>query len=162
MAETRWLEPRFDNRQSFYRKAKVVLGGGEIKLYSYETLIATYDVNTKELQLTGYWDYSQTTLRHLRDFLGQYTKYPHNLSKKEIYETLTEEGREEVKEKALKREELKREREEARRDKEERTRLMRELRAAKKAELKASFTKEFEGILSKSEINKLVMQELDA
>lgn len=159
--ETRWLEPKYDGAKSFYKKAYVTLGGGEIKLYSYNTLIATYNPNTEELSFTGYWDYSQTTLRHLKDFLGQYTKLSGHLSKKEIYD-LTEEGKQEAIEKEERRTLREAQRLQAKKEKEEEKRILSELRAIEKAKLKESITKEFAGILSKSEINKLVMTELNA
>lgn len=161
LMEQRWLEPRYDGAQSFYKKAYVKLGGGEIKLYSYDTLIVTYNPNTEELSFTRYWDYSQTTLRHLKDFLGQYTKLSGHLSKKEIY-ALTKEGREEIAFKEEQKALREAERLERQATKKEERRILAELRAAEKAKLKEAFTKEFEGILSKSEINKIVMTELNA
>jgi len=37
---------------------------------SYESVIAKVEKNTKNVLLTQYWDYSPTTLRHLRTFLS--------------------------------------------------------------------------------------------
>lgn len=40
---------------------------------SYESLIATYDIITKELTLYKDWNYSKTTLKHLYIFINNYT-----------------------------------------------------------------------------------------
>ena len=55
---------------------------GEVVLYSYLTKIAVFNTNTGKLTLTNYWDYSITTLKHLKIFLKKYLY--ENLSKKEI------------------------------------------------------------------------------
>lgn len=62
------LSPRFDSRKSFYNKAKVDTGkGDENKLYSYNTLVA----EIKNGKPVVYGTYSQTTLRHIKDWLKQ-------------------------------------------------------------------------------------------
>ena len=63
------LEPRFDSRASFYGKAKVDTGDNddENKLYSYGTLVA----EIKNGKPVVYGTYSQTTLRHIKDWLQQ-------------------------------------------------------------------------------------------
>ena len=62
------LSPRFDSRKSFYHKAKVDTGkGDENKLYSYDTLVA----EIKNGKPVVYGTYSQTTLRHIKDWLKQ-------------------------------------------------------------------------------------------
>ena len=61
---------RYDSRQSFYGKAKVIADGGCQTLYSYDTPVA--QINRKgELKLFSYWDYSQTTMRHVKEFMRQ-------------------------------------------------------------------------------------------
>ena len=63
------LEPQFDSRKSFYGKAQVDTGdkGDENKLYSYDTLVA----EIKDGKPVVYGTYSQTTLRHIKDWLKQ-------------------------------------------------------------------------------------------
>lgn len=63
------LRPRFDTRQSFYRKATVDTGvdGNENKLYSYNTLVAEM-INGKPVV---YNVQSGTTLRHVKEWLRQ-------------------------------------------------------------------------------------------
>jgi hypothetical protein len=61
------LNPRYDSRKSFYGKAKVETDGGTQKLYSYGTLVAEIEGG----KATVYGTYSQTTLRHIKDFLQQ-------------------------------------------------------------------------------------------
>lgn len=63
------LEPQFDSRKSFYSKAQVDTGdkGDKNKLYSYDTLVA----EIKDGKPVVYGTYSQTTLRHIKDWLKQ-------------------------------------------------------------------------------------------
>lgn len=60
-----WLEPEYDRAQSFYKKARVEDDGN--KLYSYDTLVA----EIKNGKPIIYNAQSQTTRRHIRDFLLQ-------------------------------------------------------------------------------------------
>lgn len=64
------LSPRYDARKSFYGKAKVDTGAkdDENKLYSYNTLVA----EMKDGKPRVYGTYSQTTLRHIKDWLKQH------------------------------------------------------------------------------------------
>ena len=64
---TETLEPRYDNRKSFYGKAKVVTEGNTQKLMSYGTLVA----EIKDGKPIVYDTYSPTTLRHVKEFLKQ-------------------------------------------------------------------------------------------
>ena len=63
------LEPRYDARKSFYGKAQVDTGdkGDKNKLYSYDTLVA----EIKDGKPYVYGTNSQTTLRHIKDWLKQ-------------------------------------------------------------------------------------------
>lgn len=54
--------------------------------YSYSSLIAIYNENTKKLRLTKLWNYSQTTLKQLKNFINNYTCY--NYSSKKEFEKL--------------------------------------------------------------------------
>ena len=63
------LNPKYDSRKSFYGKAQVDTGdkGDQNKLYSYDTLVA----EIKDGKPVVYGTYSQTTLRHIKDWLKQ-------------------------------------------------------------------------------------------
>ena len=61
-----YLKPEYDSRASFYNKAET----DDDKLYSYGTLVAEI-INGKPV-LYDDWDYSQTTIRHVREFLRQH------------------------------------------------------------------------------------------
>ena len=61
------LETIYDSRDSFYGKAKVELDKNQIILYSYGTLVAF--IENGIAYIIG--DYSQTTLRHIKEFLLQ-------------------------------------------------------------------------------------------
>lgn len=65
-----WLDPEYDRRQSFYKKAWVQNGkDGTSTLYSYETKVA--QIKKGEVTLFSDWNYSPTTLRHVKEFLKQ-------------------------------------------------------------------------------------------
>lgn len=63
------LDTQHDGRQSFYGKAKVDTGADnkDNKLYSYNTLVA----EIKDGKPVVYGVYSQTTLRHIKEWLKQ-------------------------------------------------------------------------------------------
>lgn len=61
------LSPRYDARASFYGKAKVVDNDGALELYSYDTKVAV--IQGDKAQVFG--TYSNTTLRHIKEFLLQ-------------------------------------------------------------------------------------------
>lgn len=64
------LSPNFDTRKSFYNKARVdVDDNGNKTLYSYNTPVAK--IVDGKVQLLSDWDSSQTTLRHVKEFLRQ-------------------------------------------------------------------------------------------
>lgn len=77
-----FLKPIYDSRKSFYNKAivteNVILldGGttlradGEKHLYSYNTEVCYIDRNNN-VHLLPKWNFSQTTLRHIKEFLKQ-------------------------------------------------------------------------------------------
>ena len=61
----------YDNRKSFYGKAKVEENGAVFVLYSYDIPVCVYD-SDKEV-FTRLWDgYSTTTMRHVNSFLRHY------------------------------------------------------------------------------------------
>lgn len=63
------MSPQYDARQSFYEKARVDDNGNEKTLYSYNTPVAKIVDN--KVELLPKWDWSQTTLRHVKEFLKQ-------------------------------------------------------------------------------------------
>lgn len=63
-----YLQPRFDSRSSFYKKAKVVTkDNGDEELYSYGTLVG--GIKDGKPYSTGKW--SQTTTRHQKEYFKQ-------------------------------------------------------------------------------------------
>ena len=73
MSERRFaMEPKYDSRASFYNKAHVIEeDDGSITLLSYNTPVARI-TKSGEAELLPMWDSSQTTLRHVKEFLQQY------------------------------------------------------------------------------------------
>ena len=65
------LAARYDSRKSFYGKAQVAQDENESTLYSYNTPVAKVD-KTGKLTLLSAWNYSQTTRRHVREFVKQF------------------------------------------------------------------------------------------
>lgn len=61
------LKPVYDARKSFYNKAIVVINDNRKKLLSYQTLVAVIEDGKAKINGT----YSQTTLRHIKEFLKQ-------------------------------------------------------------------------------------------
>ena len=64
------LAPKFDSRKSFYGKAKIRLDGDRQVLLSYDTPVAFIEPDRLPVMLDD-WDSSQTTLRHVKEFLKQ-------------------------------------------------------------------------------------------
>lgn len=79
------LFPRYDTRKSFYGKAHIIETSKTIKLKSYDTIILQYSKQTKTIKFLcrDPWAFSQTTNRHINEFLKQFTNTS-PLSKKEI------------------------------------------------------------------------------
>jgi hypothetical protein len=61
------LKPIYSSQKSFCKKANVISEGGEIKLKSYNTIVAVKRGNT--IKVNGY--YSKTTAIHINEFLLQ-------------------------------------------------------------------------------------------
>lgn len=86
------LSTRYDARQSFYGKALVEIEEVEAfgtkyvnkTLISYGHEVVRIRADKNEIRLTPLWDESQTTLRHVREFLKQEGIKVGNYSKKEI------------------------------------------------------------------------------
>lgn len=65
------LNARFDNRKSFYGKAKVIdNGNGFLQLMSYETIVS----ECKDGKVTHLGKWSQTTTRHQKEFERQFAR----------------------------------------------------------------------------------------
>ena len=76
------LQPIYDTRKSFYGKALVTVdtclwgneteikAPGEKYLYSYNTAVCYIDA-ANAVHLLPAWNYSATTLRHVKEFLKQ-------------------------------------------------------------------------------------------
>ena len=63
------LYPQYDKRQSFYGKATVIEDDyNNIFLKSYDTIVA--EIRDGKVKVNGW--YSQTTGRHINEFLQQY------------------------------------------------------------------------------------------
>lgn len=76
MEATRYeLMPKYDSHKSYYRKAIVEVSeapdGVSYILLSYNTPVALVMPALHYVQLFEAWDYSPTTLRHVREFLAQ-------------------------------------------------------------------------------------------
>ena len=63
------MSPVHDSRKSFYGKARVDDSDGVLTLYSYNTPVAK--IANGRVELLPRWDESQTTLRHVKEFLRQ-------------------------------------------------------------------------------------------
>lgn len=64
------LKTKFGNENY---KQNVEINDNEIKFYSYSHLIAIYNKENKQLTLTKKWDYSNTTITYLKQFINNYT-----------------------------------------------------------------------------------------
>ena len=79
-----YLQPLFDTRQSFYKKAYIVRNYGHIELYSYNTKVL--DINTLKSTYTLNYNintsllFSNTTLRHIKECLHQFLGLDYNKS----------------------------------------------------------------------------------
>jgi hypothetical protein len=63
------LSTQYDSRASFYGKAYVENYGHKLVLTSYTTEVATIYPSEQRAEVTG--TYSNTTLRHIKEFLKQ-------------------------------------------------------------------------------------------
>ena len=66
------LRASYDARQSFYGKAQVITEGKKKFLRSYSTVVAEItELKNGEYDVKVYGTYSDTTLRHIKEFLKQ-------------------------------------------------------------------------------------------
>ena len=85
-----YLKAKYDSRASFYNKALVKDNEkGTISLYSYNTKVC--EIEGGKYRLNGAIDrellFSQTTLRHIKEFLRQFLNLE-GLTKKDLEKTL--------------------------------------------------------------------------
>jgi len=80
------LTPNYDNAKSFYGKALVKQSNNVYTLQSYDTDVAI--IEGDKLIING--EYSQTTMRHIRDFIYQYYTSAFDLSLKNIRNVISE------------------------------------------------------------------------
>lgn len=65
------LHPVYDGRKSFYGKAVVESNGKGVEtLFSYDTKVAS--IRDGKLTLFDDWNYSATTVRHVKEFMRQH------------------------------------------------------------------------------------------
>ena len=65
-----YLSPTFNNQKSFYGKAEFEREeSGRKVLYSYNTKVAVIEPND---ELTVFGTYSQTTMKHIKEFINQH------------------------------------------------------------------------------------------
>ena len=84
------LNPKLYDQISYYNKAKLDMEEEKMTLISYSTKILEVDTSTHQIKwLCDKYALSNTTLRHIRDFLYQY-KLMRNLTKKEIIRMMEE------------------------------------------------------------------------
>jgi len=66
------LRTEYDARQSFYGKAQVIVEGNKKFLRSYSTIVAEItELGNGEYDVKVHGTYSDTTLRHIKEFLKQ-------------------------------------------------------------------------------------------
>lgn len=63
------MKPQFESVKSYYGKAHIEISGSNRKLVSYWTYVAEYDHDNQKLTING--EYSNTTLRHIKEFAMQ-------------------------------------------------------------------------------------------
>jgi len=64
------LKPVYANVKSFYGKAFILRDETTVKLLSYDTIIVSIDLESRDVWVDEKY-YSATTLRHLKEFLKQ-------------------------------------------------------------------------------------------
>lgn len=75
MTKTYELTPRYERCASYYGKARIEETPTHITLISYKTPMLKLNKETAELTFlcSSEWAYSQTTNRHINEFLRQFT-----------------------------------------------------------------------------------------
>ena len=84
------LKPLHDRAKSFYKKAKVqTMQDGTTELKSYNTIILKLDNNGNITRNADTDNYTNTTLRHVKEFLKQFTNLKLE-TKKQILKNIKE------------------------------------------------------------------------
>ncbi len=81
------LKPIYDSRKSFYHKAEYFESIDKIELYSYGHLVLVLNTKENTVYVDNLATTSQTTLRHVREFIKQFI-YNCNV-KKSLLDKLT-------------------------------------------------------------------------
>lgn len=73
--QTLELKAIYENVNSYYKKAHVIFNNNKIILKSYYTLILEYNKKSKKIKFLSHdkEDFTQTTIRHINEFLQQFT-----------------------------------------------------------------------------------------
>lgn len=86
-----YLQPIYDTRKSFYKKAYIVRNYGLIELYSYNTKVLEIDtlkgIYTLNYNINTNLLFSNTTLRHIKECIHQFLGL--NYNKSELIENNT-------------------------------------------------------------------------
>jgi hypothetical protein len=83
------LMPILDSRKSFYGKAIIIKDNNEsIKLQSYQTIVAEIWPE-RNFELKVYNCQSPTTIRHINEFIYQYSPFKSRMNKKQMQAILT-------------------------------------------------------------------------
>jgi hypothetical protein len=77
----RELQPIYSSNKSFYKKAWEIYDNNTIKLLSYSTIVA--EIVNNELVVHG--TYSNTTLRHIKEWLRQHGYAVNTKKEVELY-----------------------------------------------------------------------------
>ena len=83
-----YLQPIYDVRKSFYKKAAVFETAVSVVLESYNTRICELYINGELWIFDAF--YSMTTMRHVKEFLKQHNVNINQLLKDYKYKSLTE------------------------------------------------------------------------
>lgn len=89
VSDMAYLQPDLDSRKSFYNKAEYFKNeNGDIVLHSYGTPVCRVNADGGVFFYPA-WDYSATTLQHVKDFLYQFTNLG-SMGKNEIAKYIKE------------------------------------------------------------------------
>lgn len=79
------LIPIFENVKSYYNKARIITNNDTqtTQLKSYNTIMLEIDIDGNITRNPSNYNYTNTTLRHCKEFLKQYTNIQ-NITKKDI------------------------------------------------------------------------------
>ena len=69
------LIPKFENVKSYYDKTQVEFENNIKRLFSYNVLVCEINVEENTFYLYKDFNFSQTTLRHVKEFLKQHNSF---------------------------------------------------------------------------------------